>query len=166
MTDGQWTSVTYSRNGNSRNNKSSFGTRGGRTKPIKSLDELNKNSRNNNKNHNTYTLPSNINYEDENENENDSSDDSLGQDDDTSLLLKPYHIELSMNCPFENCQNELLNDSTKLVDHLIEVHKLRFVNLHHVYLILEDYLGNWGKRINDDNIIQQLKIETDNEGIT
>ncbi|CAG8630962.1 4610_t:CDS:2 [Rhizophagus irregularis] len=80
-----------------------------------------------------------------------------------SLSLKPYHIELSLKCPFKNCQNELLNNSTKLNDHLKELHNLRFVNLHHVYLIIEKYLDIWSKKINDDNVIQQLKIEIDNE---
>ncbi|CAB4375676.1 unnamed protein product [Rhizophagus irregularis] len=186
MTDDQWTSVTNARHGNSRINKSSFGTRGGRTKPSyknnklssanKSSDHLNKNSSSyNNINNNRYAFPSNINYEqgfnllnegeDENENENDSSDDSLEQDENNdSLSLKPYHIELSLKCPFENCQNELLNNSTKLNDHLKELHNLRFVNLHHVYLIIEKYLDIWSKKINDDNVIQQLKIEIDNEG--
>ncbi|GBB87652.1 hypothetical protein RclHR1_14110001 [Rhizophagus clarus] len=179
MTDGQWTSVTNARHGNSRINKSSFGTRG-RIKPSyknntssstnKSSDHLNKNSYNNNiNNNNTYTFSSNNNYEqgfsllNEDEDENDSSDDSLEQENNDNSL-KPYHIELSLKCPFENCQHELISNSTKLIDHLKELHKLRFVNLHHVYLIIERYLDIWSKKINDDNVIQQLKIEVDNEG--
>jgi hypothetical protein len=179
MTDSQWIPVTNARHGNSRNNKSSFGTRGGRTKPSKNNSpsnhlNLNKNSPsyNNNINNNIYTFPSNINYEqgfnllNEDEDENDSSDDSLEQENNNdSLSFKPYQIELSLKCPFENCQNELLNNSTKIIDHLKELHKLRFVNLHHVYLIIEKYLDIWSKKIHDDNVIQQLKIEVDNEGM-
>src|SRR6266536_133456 len=121
MADGQWTSVTNARHGNSRNNKSSFGTRGGRTKPlyknnissstIKSSNHLNKNSSlNNNINNNTYAFPPNFNYEqgfnllneDEDEDEDVSSDESLGQEyNNNSLSLKPYYIELSVKCPFE-----------------------------------------------------------------
>ncbi|CAI2164390.1 12071_t:CDS:2 [Funneliformis geosporum] len=182
MTDGHWTSVTNSRHGNSHNN-SSLGTRGGRTRLAyqtnvhngnttpptnKTSNELNKNSRynKNNVNYNAYKFPPNVDYEQEfdlshDENENDSSDDSSGQG---ILSLKPFYIELSIKCPFENCRNELLCDSTKLIEHLNELHKLRFVNLHHVYLILESYLDSWAKSIKDDGVIRQLETEIDNEG--
>ncbi|RIA99062.1 hypothetical protein C1645_685074 [Glomus cerebriforme] len=174
----QWTSVTNARNKTSRINKSSLEIRGGKAKPsyetnissstIKSSNQLNKNSslNKNSINHNTYTFPPNEKgfLNDDDENENDSSDDSLGQKyNDTNLSLKPYNIELSVKCPFENCQNELLNNSTEIVEHLRELHKLRFVNLHHVYLIIENYLDNWSKKIKDEEVIQKLRIEIDNE---
>ncbi len=184
MTDGQWTSVTNSRHGNSRNN-SSFGTRGGRTRPsyktnsyngngsqsssIKAPNELKKNSRYDKKNHdanqNPYQFPPNVDEFNlsHDENDNDSSDDGSGQE---NASLKPYDIGLSIKCPFvENCQDELLSDGTTLIEHLKELHQLCFVNLHHVYLILEKYLDNWAKRIKDDNVIQQLETEIDNKGI-
>ncbi|CAG8526928.1 3408_t:CDS:2 [Funneliformis mosseae] len=179
MTEGHWTSVTNSRHGNSHNN-SSLGTRGGRTRLAYKTNVHNGNSTHpsnkvtnkssrydkNNANYNAYNFPPNVDYEQEldlshDENENYSSDDSLGQG---ILSLKPFYIELSIKCPFENCRNESLFDSTNLIDHLKELHKLRFVNLHHVYLILESYLDIWAKRIKDDDVVQQLETEIDNEG--
>ncbi|CAG8612982.1 514_t:CDS:2, partial [Dentiscutata heterogama] len=134
MTD-KWTTVTNSKNAS--RNYSSFGFRG------KTLLR--------HKNNSTRISP--------------SSSGTISPDMSREMpTLPPYHIELSIKCPFVNCQPKVtIIDSTALMDHLKDAHKLRFSNLHHVYLILEEYLEFWAKEITKDGVLEQLSIEVDGE---
>ncbi|CAG8806239.1 2585_t:CDS:2, partial [Dentiscutata erythropus] len=103
----------------------------------------------------------------------DISSGSASSPDTTDLTLSPtselapYHIELSLECPFTSCQIKdkskvKITDSTYLIEHLKEEHSIRFVNLHHVYLTIEKYLGFWAKQL-DQDIIKQLDAEVNED---
>ncbi|CAG8489640.1 3134_t:CDS:2 [Dentiscutata erythropus] len=176
MTD-EWTSVTNSKNAS--RNYSAFGFRG-KTLPrhknnstrissssinngvninrLKQQDSYSSSKRNSDPSHNTY--PPGFD-----EPISPSSSGTISPDMSREMpTLPPYHIELSIKCPFVNCQPKMtIIDSTALVDHLKDAHKLRFSNLHHVYLILEEYLEYWAKEITKDGVLEQLSVEVDGE---
>ncbi|KAF0500578.1 C2H2-type zinc finger transcription factor [Gigaspora margarita] len=175
MTD-EWTSVTNSKNAS--RTYSSFGSRG-KTLPrhknnstrisISSInngvninrlkqDTHSSSKRNSDPSHNTY--PPGFD-----EPISPSSSGTISPDISREMpTLPPYHIELSIKCPFVNCQPKVtIIDSTTLVDHLKDAHKLRISNLHHVYLILEEYLEFWAKEITKDGVLEQLSVEVDGE---
>ncbi|CAG8705878.1 19190_t:CDS:10 [Cetraspora pellucida] len=156
MTDG-WTSVKNSKNAS--RNYSSFGSRGKTFPRYKNNSTRVSNlSINNGVNiHNTYPAG----FE---EPISPSSSGTISPDMSQEISTLPsYHIELSIECPFD-CQPKVtINNSTTLVDHLKDVHKLRMSNLHHVYLIIEEYLGFWAKEIIKDDVKKQLSVETDGE---
>ncbi|CAG8628773.1 11206_t:CDS:2 [Gigaspora rosea] len=173
MTD-EWTSVTNSKNAS--RNYSSFGSRGKTLSRHKnnstriSISSINNgvninrlkqdthssSKRNSDPSHNTY--PPGFD-----ESISPSSSGTISPDISREMpTLPPYHIELSIKCPFVNCQPKVtIIDSTTLVDHLKDAHKLRISNLHHVYLILEEYLEFWAKEITKDGVLEQLSVEVD-----
>ncbi|CAG8660131.1 12701_t:CDS:2, partial [Acaulospora colombiana] len=193
MTEGQWTSVTNSRNGKTRSylgSKTREKSRGqGKVNHNKrgNISEVNKrpsqqqsthsSSRlpNHGPNHNTYNFPPNFDvansfppYSDI----SNSDGSSRAVSPDTTLLtaLPSYHIELMIECPFANCLDQdksevTINDSTYLVEHLKDKHKIHFKDLHHVYLILEKYLKYWANQITQEAIMEKLNTEISEDEI-
>ncbi|CAG8495095.1 18203_t:CDS:2 [Cetraspora pellucida] len=156
MTDG-WTSVKNSKNAS--RNYSSFGSRGKTFPRYKnnSTRVSNLSIYNGVNIHNTY--PSGFE-----EPISPSSSGTISPDMSQEISTLPsYHIELSIECPFDCQPKATINNSTTLVDHLKDVHKLRMSNLHHVYLIIEEYLGFWAKEITKDDVKEQLSVEADGE---
>ncbi|CAG8527827.1 1434_t:CDS:2 [Ambispora leptoticha] len=88
-----------------------------------------------------------------NEEESDTSSRSNSPDPDALPSLPPFHVSVFILCPFKNCPLEqpILN-STALSEHLKEQHKLVFINLQHVYMILERYLEYWSQKIIEHGI--------------
>ncbi|KAF9364439.1 hypothetical protein BGX34_001539 [Mortierella sp. NVP85] len=81
-----------------------------------------------------------------------SSDSDSSQSDDpsspTTAGRSPYHTMIMIHCPFHTCDlTEPITDSTSLVAHLKEAHKLVFRNIHHMFILLERYLDHWAKEI-------------------
>ncbi|KAF9378371.1 hypothetical protein BGX21_002918 [Mortierella sp. AD011] len=80
-----------------------------------------------------------------------SSDSDSSQSDDPSSLgsgRPPYHAVIMIHCPFHSCDlTEPLTDSTSLVAHLKEAHKIAFKNIHHMFILLERYLNHWAEEI-------------------
>ncbi|KAF9963168.1 hypothetical protein BGZ65_005437 [Modicella reniformis] len=53
-----------------------------------------------------------------------------------------------IHCPFSTCDlTEPLTNSTSLVIHLKDAHKIVFKNIHHMFILLERYLNHWAKEI-------------------
>ncbi|KAF9917535.1 hypothetical protein BX616_000694 [Lobosporangium transversale] len=60
----------------------------------------------------------------------------------------PYHITIMIHCPFQSCDmTDPLTDSTSLVLHLKEAHKIVFKNIHHMFIMLDRYLNHWANEI-------------------
>ncbi|KAG0232231.1 hypothetical protein BGX31_005221 [Mortierella sp. GBA43] len=81
-----------------------------------------------------------------------SSDSDSSQSDEpsspTSAGRSPYHTLIVIHCPFDSCDlTDPFTDSTSLVNHLKEAHKIVFKNIHHMFILLERYLNHWGKEI-------------------
>jgi hypothetical protein len=81
-----------------------------------------------------------------------SSDSDSSQSDEpsspTSAGRSPYHTLIVIHCPFDSCDlTDPFTDSTSLVNHLKETHKIVFKNIHHMFILLERYLNHWGKEI-------------------
>ncbi|KAG0003276.1 hypothetical protein BGZ79_001252 [Entomortierella chlamydospora] len=80
-----------------------------------------------------------------------SSDSDSSQSDDPSSLgsgRPPYHAVIMIHCSFHSCDlTEPLTDSTSLVAHLKEAHKIAFKNIHHMFILLERYLNHWAEEI-------------------
>ncbi|KAI8877085.1 hypothetical protein K501DRAFT_230806 [Backusella circina FSU 941] len=78
-------------------------------------------------------------------------DDSDEEEDDglpdpIDLPVPPYHTSIIISCPFQDCERPApLIDTTSLVQHLKQEHKLMFKNLHHMYMALDSYLQRWAK---------------------
>ncbi|KAG0297058.1 hypothetical protein BGZ97_004356 [Linnemannia gamsii] len=53
-----------------------------------------------------------------------------------------------IHCPFQSCDlTDPLTDSTSLVAHLKEAHKIAFKNIHHMFILLDRYLTHWAEEI-------------------
>ena len=60
----------------------------------------------------------------------------------------PYHAVIMIHCPFQSCDlTDPLTDSTSLVAHLKEAHKIAFKNIHHMFILLDRYLTHWAEEI-------------------
>ncbi|CAG8457949.1 10203_t:CDS:2 [Paraglomus brasilianum] len=107
----------------------------------------------------------NINRHLSSSDESESSENESVTNDAQENSLPPYHITLSVRCPFPDCLlEEPLTTSTALVDHLKLVHKLQFVNFHHVYMILESYLDYWAKKVAEKGVENVGRKEAGEEG--
>lgn len=81
------------------------------------------------------------------EDDSDEEEDD-GQVDPIDLPVPPYHTTIVVSCPLDDCESSApFLDTTALVKHLKEDHKLAFKNLHHMYMALDSYLARWAKEL-------------------
>ncbi|KAF9355946.1 hypothetical protein BGX26_005910 [Mortierella sp. AD094] len=70
-----------------------------------------------------------------------------------------------IHCPFHSCDlTDPLTDSTSLVAHLKEAHKIAFKNIHHMFILLERYLNHWAEEIEAkgiENVAVKENIDDD-----
>jgi len=77
-----------------------------------------------------------------------SDSDSSQSDFPSSSGRPPYHAVIMIHCPFHSCNlTDPLTDSTSLVAHMKEAHKISFKNIHHMFILLERYLSHWAEEI-------------------
>jgi hypothetical protein len=77
-----------------------------------------------------------------------SDSDSSQSDFPASSGRPPYHAVIMIHCPFHSCNlTDPLTDSTTLVAHMKEAHKIAFKNIHHMFILLERYLNHWAEEI-------------------
>jgi len=77
-----------------------------------------------------------------------SDSDSSQSDFPSSSGRPPYHAAIMIHCPFQSCTlTDPLTDSTSLVAHLKETHKVAFKNIHHMFILLDRYLTHWAEEI-------------------
>ncbi|KAG0017642.1 hypothetical protein BGZ81_010642 [Podila clonocystis] len=77
-----------------------------------------------------------------------SDSDSSQSDFPSSSGRHPYHAAIMIHCPFQSCTlTDPLTDSTSLVAHLKEMHKVAFKNIHHMFILLDRYLTHWAEEI-------------------
>ncbi|KAF9131883.1 hypothetical protein BGW39_001187 [Mortierella sp. 14UC] len=77
-----------------------------------------------------------------------SDSDSSQSDYPSGSGRPPYHAVIMIHCPFQSCDlTDPLTDSTSLVAHLKEAHKIAFKNIHHMFILLERYLTHWAEEI-------------------
>ncbi|KAI8596930.1 hypothetical protein EDD21DRAFT_399666 [Dissophora ornata] len=76
----------------------------------------------------------------------------------------PYHAVIMIHCPFQSCDlTEPLTDSTSLVAHLKEAHKIAFKNIHHMFILLERYLSHWAEEIEAKGIENVASKESEGD---
>lgn len=98
--------------------------------------------------------------------EEDESDEEEedGQADPIDLPVPPYHTAIIISCPLEDCESPIpFLDTTSLVKHLKEEHKLLFKNLHHMYMALDSYLTRWAKELSKKPITEYGYIDPSEE---
>lgn len=80
----------------------------------------------------------------------------------------PYHAVIMIHCPFQSCDlTDPLTDSTSLVAHLKEAHKIAFKNIHHMFILLDRYLTHWAEEIEAKGLEQvAVKAEEGDEFFT
>ncbi|KAL1918233.1 uncharacterized protein VTP21DRAFT_3499 [Calcarisporiella thermophila] len=67
--------------------------------------------------------------------------------------MPPYHTICLVHCTFSNCSIEApITDTTSLTKHLKEQHSIVFKDLHHMYITLDKYLDNWAQIITANGI--------------
>ncbi|KAF9909131.1 hypothetical protein EC991_009041 [Linnemannia zychae] len=77
-----------------------------------------------------------------------SDSDSSQSDYPSGSGRPPYHAVIMIHCPFQSCDlTDPLTDSTSLVAHLKEAHKIAFKNIHHMFILLDRYLTHWAEEI-------------------
>ncbi|KAF9928147.1 hypothetical protein FBU30_002603 [Linnemannia zychae] len=77
-----------------------------------------------------------------------SDSDSSQSDYPSGSGRPPYHAVIMIHCPFHSCNlTDPLTDSTSLVAHLKEAHKVAFKNIHHMFILLDRYLNHWAEEI-------------------
>ncbi|KAG9066216.1 hypothetical protein KI688_001437 [Linnemannia hyalina] len=77
-----------------------------------------------------------------------SDSDSSQSDYPSGSGRPPYHAVIMIHCPFQSCDlTDPLTDSTSLVAHLKEAHKVAFKNIHHMFILLDRYLTHWAEEI-------------------
>ncbi|KAG0378821.1 hypothetical protein BGX24_002672 [Mortierella sp. AD032] len=77
-----------------------------------------------------------------------SDSDSSQSDYPSGSGRPPYHAVIMIHCPFQSCDlTDPLTDSTSLVAHLKEAHKIAFKNIHHMFILLDRYLTHWADEI-------------------
>ncbi|KAG0046897.1 hypothetical protein BGZ83_007947 [Gryganskiella cystojenkinii] len=82
-----------------------------------------------------------------------SDSDSSQSDYPSSSGRPPYHAVIMIHCPFQSCDlTDPLTDSTSLVAHMKEAHKVAFKNIHHMFILLERYLNHWAEEIDRKGI--------------
>ncbi|KAG0320463.1 hypothetical protein BGZ99_004495 [Dissophora globulifera] len=76
----------------------------------------------------------------------------------------PYHAVIMIHCPFKTCNlTEPLTDSTSLVAHLKEAHKIVFKNIHHMFILLDRYLSHWAEEVDAKGIESVANKESDTD---
>ncbi|KAG9326638.1 hypothetical protein KVV02_006149 [Mortierella alpina] len=92
-----------------------------------------------------------------------SDSDSSQSDYPAGTGRPPYHAMIMIHCPFQSCHlTDPLTDSTSLVAHLKETHKICFKNIHHMFILLNRYLTHWAEEIEAKGIEKvALKEEGD-----
>ncbi|KAJ2955160.1 hypothetical protein NQZ79_g8803 [Umbelopsis isabellina] len=109
------------------------------------------------KDHNPFDLP------EDDDNDDDEDDDSPAPID---APLPPYHINIIVSCPFDDCSAVMpFTDTTSLVQHINAEHDLVFRNIHHMYMALETYLQEWAKLIKEKSVEEYgVKENIDGKG--
>ncbi|KAG0214509.1 hypothetical protein BGX28_001963 [Mortierella sp. GBA30] len=75
----------------------------------------------------------------------------------------PYHAMIMIHCPFQSCHlTDPLTDSTSLVAHLKETHRVNFKNIHHMFILLDRYLSHWAEEIEAKGI-EKVAIKEEGE---
>ncbi|KAI8992423.1 hypothetical protein BDB01DRAFT_716824 [Pilobolus umbonatus] len=114
--------------------------------------------------HNTQQKGSNPFHSGDEEESEDDEDDGLP--DPIDLPVPPYHTNIVVSCPFEGCESPMpFLDTTTLVKHLKESHKLAFKNLHHIYMALDAYLSRWAKELSTKNISKYAYLDPENKEV-
>ena len=104
--------------------------------------------------------PSSNPFHDEEEDSEEEEED--GQIDPIDLPVPPYHTSIMVSCPLEDCESPIpFLDTTSLVKHLKEAHKLAFKNLHHMYMALDSYLNRWAKELSNKPITEFGYLDSD-----
>lgn len=96
--------------------------------------------------------------------EDDDSDDEEedGQVDPIDLPVPPYHTTILVSCPLADCESPIpFLDTTSLVKHLKDEHKLLFKNLHHMYMALDSYLNRWAKELEGKSVSDFGQLDTE-----
>ncbi|KAI9258366.1 hypothetical protein EDC94DRAFT_613560 [Helicostylum pulchrum] len=100
--------------------------------------------------------------------EDDDSDDEEedGQVDPIDLPVPPYHTAILISCPLADCESPIpFLDTTSLVKHLKEEHKLLFKNLHHMYMALDSYLNRWAKELEGKSVGEFGQLDTEEKDV-
>lgn len=95
------------------------------------------------------------------EDDSEGEEENDGQVDPIDLPVPPYHTSIMISCPLQDCESPMpFLDTTSLVKHLKEQHKLAFKNLHHMYMALDAYLARWAKELNKASITEFGQLDT------
>ncbi|ORE09300.1 hypothetical protein BCV72DRAFT_66514 [Rhizopus microsporus var. microsporus] len=98
--------------------------------------------------------------------EESEEEDAEGHIDPIDLPVPPYHTTTFVTCPFDNCETPApFLDTTSLVTHLKQAHKLVFKNLHHMYNSLDAYLQQWAKELENKPLEEYGQTDPQEEGI-
>ncbi|KAI8394224.1 uncharacterized protein BYT42DRAFT_487161 [Radiomyces spectabilis] len=90
---------------------------------------------------NPYHLPDDDDSTSEDEEEDDRPDP-------VDMPVPPYHTNIVINCPFDNCDLVApIVDTTALIKHIKDEHNIVFKNLHHMYMALDSYLARWATEL-------------------
>ncbi|KAF9098444.1 hypothetical protein BGX23_006250 [Mortierella sp. AD031] len=97
-----------------------------------------------------------------------SDSDSSQSDYPSGSGRPPYHAVIMIHCPFQSCDlTDPLTDSTSLVAHLKDAHKIAFKNIHHMFILLDRYLSHWAEEIEAKGIEKvAVKAEESDEFFT
>ncbi|KAF9417655.1 hypothetical protein BGZ94_009916 [Podila epigama] len=92
-----------------------------------------------------------------------SDSDSSQSDFPSSSGRSPYHAAIMIHCPFQSCTlTDPLTDSTSLVSHLKETHKVAFKNIHHMFILLDRYLSHWAEVI-EANGLEKVGVQEEGD---
>lgn len=149
--DGEWHTVTSNKHTvaatPSSNNANSKGRRKSRHKITTPKQSVTKQPTNNNKTKEKKVVEVSNPFHAVEDDDSDEEEDD-GQVDPIDLPVPPYHTTIVVSCPLEDCESSApFLDTTALVKHLKEEHKLAFKNLHHMYMALDSYLARWAKEL-------------------